>query len=326
MIAERFLLCTVVKAEDTANRPRADEVTGFTRCSVLKVRVDTRDPRKEVLTSRRGRAGGETSSPSGGVNRSSALERLFPGAGQSVIPASRANRRRPTCHTEPDIAPGGFALDRQVLARLRLPIHADAALSLQPPRFRAAAHEPHRLQERGNMDAPHPVLLFPEDAHGHPDVRRVLRDPMLLVDRGRTAAPPPPRAQAAVVQVDDRPRHPSLLFVRVERAFSEPRRQREALSVRPRSVHKSSYFAIELVGDRHQLAEHVFGRFVDPDVVPEGLAHLLNAIQPSSKGIVSAICGSSACVLLELAADEQVEQLVGAPSSTSASTATESAP
>ena len=42
------------QAEGTANRPRSDEVTGFTRCSVLKVRVDTRDPRKRCLTSRRG--------------------------------------------------------------------------------------------------------------------------------------------------------------------------------------------------------------------------------------------------------------------------------
>jgi len=41
------------QAEGTANRPRSDEVTGFTRCSVLKVRVDTRDPRKRCLTSRR---------------------------------------------------------------------------------------------------------------------------------------------------------------------------------------------------------------------------------------------------------------------------------
>src|SRR5262249_31442773 len=36
------------QAEGTANRPRSDEVTGFTRCSVLKVRADARIPVQEV--------------------------------------------------------------------------------------------------------------------------------------------------------------------------------------------------------------------------------------------------------------------------------------
>jgi len=44
------------QAEGTANRPRSDEVTGFTRCSVLKVRADTRVPTQELLVLAQGAA------------------------------------------------------------------------------------------------------------------------------------------------------------------------------------------------------------------------------------------------------------------------------
>src|SRR5207247_5418005 len=94
------------QAEDTVNRPRSDEVTGFTRCSVLKVRADARLPAQVYVLAQGAAPKERLAAPpeaSTGASRSNTRSR----ADQSVRPANRAKRRRPTCQTEPAIGPGG---------------------------------------------------------------------------------------------------------------------------------------------------------------------------------------------------------------------------
>ena len=66
------------------------------------------------------------------------------------------------------------------------------------------------------------------------------------------------------------------------------------------------------VGDRHELAELLGRRLGDPDVVAERLRHLRAAGEPLEQRRRDHHLRLLALLLLELAADEQVEQLVGA--------------
>ncbi len=68
----------------------------------------------------------------------------------------------------------------------------------------------------------------------------------------------------------------------------------------------------QLVGDRHQLAEHLVGRLGDADVVVERLRHLVDAVQPFEQRQRQDALRLLTVVALQLAADEQVEFLVGA--------------
>src|SRR5439155_26871642 len=116
--------------------------------------------------------------------------------------------------------PRRLAFDRKILARSWLPVHADAALCQEPPRFRAAGREPHRLQERRHVNAPRTVLVLAEDALGHPHVLHVSGDLMPLMDE----IEPSLRGLArpgSVVEVHDGSSHPSLLIVRVQRAIAK---------------------------------------------------------------------------------------------------------
>ena len=69
----------------------------------------------------------------------------------------------------------------------------------------------------------------------------------------------------------------------------------------------------ELVGDGHDLPEHI-GRLVgQANVVAVALRHLLHAISALKQWQREADLGLHAHLLHELATGEQVEQLVGAP-------------
>ena len=66
------------------------------------------------------------------------------------------------------------------------------------------------------------------------------------------------------------------------------------------------------VGDRHQLAEHLLRRLGDADVVAERLRHLLPAIGALEQRHGDDALRLLAEILLQLAADQQVEFLIGA--------------
>ena len=68
----------------------------------------------------------------------------------------------------------------------------------------------------------------------------------------------------------------------------------------------------ELIGDAHDLAEHVVGCFGDADVVVVGFGHLLHAVESFEEGHGHDDLLWLALLLLEVAADEDVEELVGA--------------
>jgi hypothetical protein len=106
-ITERFLLCTVVKprARRTGlgvTRSLASHAVQFSRCEWTRG-----PPRKRYLTSRGGRANEMLAAPPQASTGGPCPNACSQETDQSLMPASRANRRRPTCHTEPDIAPGG---------------------------------------------------------------------------------------------------------------------------------------------------------------------------------------------------------------------------
>ena len=68
----------------------------------------------------------------------------------------------------------------------------------------------------------------------------------------------------------------------------------------------------QLVGDRHQLAEHLVRRLGDADVVVERLRHLVDAVEPFEQRQRQDALRLLAVVPLQLAADQEVELLVGA--------------
>ncbi len=66
------------------------------------------------------------------------------------------------------------------------------------------------------------------------------------------------------------------------------------------------------VADRHELAEHLLRAFGDADVVAVGLRHLALAVESLKQGHGEHDLRREAVILLELAAHEQVELLIGA--------------
>ena len=68
----------------------------------------------------------------------------------------------------------------------------------------------------------------------------------------------------------------------------------------------------ELVGDAHQFAKHFLRRIADADVVAVGLRHLANAVEAFEQRHHHHHLLCLAGFLLEVAADEDVEKLVGA--------------
>ena len=80
------------------------------------------------------------------------------------------------------------------------------------------------------------------------------------------------------------------------------RAERQQLVVAPHQV----------VGDRHQLAEHLVRRLGDADVVVERLRHLVDAVEALEQRQRQDALRLLAVVALQLAADQQVEFLVGA--------------
>ena len=76
---------------------------------------------------------------------------------------------------------------------------------------------------------------------------------------------------------------------------------------RVREVHRE-----QLVGDAHDLAELLAGRLVDPDVVAERLRHLLLAVEADEQRRREHDLRLLAGALLQMAAHDEVEELVGA--------------
>ncbi len=71
-------------------------------------------------------------------------------------------------------------------------------------------------------------------------------------------------------------------------------------------------FGHEFIGDAHELAEHCDGGFRDADVVVEALGHLVDAIESFEEGHEHDDLFGLAFLSLQISADENVEQLVGA--------------
>ncbi|MNI26967.1 hypothetical protein D3C73_806880 [compost metagenome] len=67
------------------------------------------------------------------------------------------------------------------------------------------------------------------------------------------------------------------------------------------------------VGNRHELAEHRIGRLRNTDVVALGLGHFLDAVRTHQQRHRQNALGLLAIFLLQLAAHQQVEFLIGAP-------------
>ena len=68
----------------------------------------------------------------------------------------------------------------------------------------------------------------------------------------------------------------------------------------------------QLIGDAHQLAEHVVRRIGYADVVAEAFAHLLHAVEPLQDRHDEHNLGRLAFFLLQIAPDQDVEKLIGA--------------
>ena len=68
----------------------------------------------------------------------------------------------------------------------------------------------------------------------------------------------------------------------------------------------------QLVGHPHQLAEHLVRWIRDPDVVAEGLAHLLHAVGPDEQRRRQRHLRLLSVLALQVPAHEQVERLVPA--------------
>ena len=68
----------------------------------------------------------------------------------------------------------------------------------------------------------------------------------------------------------------------------------------------------QVVGNRHDLAEHVLRRVLDGDVVAQRLAHLLDAVGADEQRDGENHLRFQAVVAHDVAADQQVKQLVGA--------------
>ena len=67
----------------------------------------------------------------------------------------------------------------------------------------------------------------------------------------------------------------------------------------------------QLVGDGHQLAEHLLGRFGDADVVAQALGHFALAVEPDEDGHGQHDLRWLAVFALDVAADQQIEFLLG---------------
>ena len=115
----------------------------------------------------------------------------------------------------------------------------------------------------------------------------------------------------AVVAGDDRARELHLDLHRVDGAH------RRLLPLALDLVHRQVGEQLEVaphqvVADAHQLAEHLGGRLADADVVAEALAHLLDAVQPLEQRHGEHDLRFEVVLAHDVAADEQVELLVGA--------------
>ena len=66
------------------------------------------------------------------------------------------------------------------------------------------------------------------------------------------------------------------------------------------------------VGDTHQLPEHFPRRLGDADSVAQALAHLLDAVEACQDGEHHGHLLVLALLVLEIATDEDIEELVGA--------------
>src|SRR5262249_58973364 len=155
-------MCVRSSHQGTANRPRCDEVTGFTRCSVLKVRADAAVPHADGVWPRAGAAPtGDASSLPSTVNL--AIEREPPSV-LGVLPPGEP--REPPAPDRPDgslVLAGGFALEVDILVSLLLPIHPDASLREEAASLGPAADEVERLEQRRDVDHPVAVVVLPED-------------------------------------------------------------------------------------------------------------------------------------------------------------------
>ena len=69
-------------------------------------------------------------------------------------------------------------------------------------------------------------------------------------------------------------------------------------------------FHHQLIGNRHHLSEHVSGLVGDPDVVAVALRHLRHAVSAFKQGQRQAHLRLHAHLLHELAACEQIEELI----------------
>jgi hypothetical protein len=68
----------------------------------------------------------------------------------------------------------------------------------------------------------------------------------------------------------------------------------------------------KVVGDRHQLAEHLIRWLRDPNVVSQGLRHLLDTIQPFQDRHGDDDLGLLAIGFLKLPPDQKIKLLIGA--------------
>ena len=76
--------------------------------------------------------------------------------------------------------------------------------------------------------------------------------------------------------------------------------------------HQAQIFLDERVGDRHRLAVNLLGRLGEADVVTQRLPHLHGAVRAFEQWEDRDVLRLLPICLLDLAAEQQVEQLVGA--------------
>ena len=227
---------------------------------------------------------------------------------------------RSTISPSPSVAGAAAAADRHGRSRPSQPREAaladlqDAPSSARPRHVRSAHDARRRAAPRPGRAAAAPRSARRRrrrraaPAGGPRRRRRTRRSATSSGARCSTrtrskCASAPLRRLGAVEARDDRPR---------ERALGVARRRRpRAAALERRS--RSNHVAIASSGTRSVLAVHLLGRLGDADVVAQRLRHLLARRRcPAGSACVRTTCSGLPVGALDVAAEQQVELLVGA--------------